>query len=107
MTLNELIEKRTEAWNNAKNFADSKKDENGLMSDEDFKTYEEMEKTIENYSREINRKKREEEMDKDLAKPTTQALTNEPTVGNDEEIPMRYRNAVSYTHLTLPTILLV
>ena len=92
MTLNELIEKRTEAWNNAKNFADSKKDENGLMSDEDFKTYEEMEKTIENYSREINRKKREEEMDKDLAKPTTQALTNEPTVGNDEEIPMRSRN---------------
>lgn len=92
MTLNELIEKRTEAWNNAKNFADSKKDENGLMSDEDFKTYEEMERTIENYTREINRKKREEEMDKDLAKPTTQALTNEPTVGNEEEIPMRSRN---------------
>lgn len=93
MTLNELIEKRTEAWNNAKNFADSKKDENGLMSDEDFKTYEEMEKTIENYSREINRKKREEEMDKDLAKPTTQALTNEPVTFNEEEKPMRARKS--------------
>lgn len=93
MTLNELIEKRTEAWNNAKNFADSKKDENGLMSDEDFKTYEEMEKTIENYTREINRKKREEEMDKDLAKPTTQALTNEPVTFNEEEKPMRARKS--------------
>lgn len=93
MTLNELIEKRTEAWNNAKNFADSKKDENGLMSDEDFKTYEEMEKTIENYSREINRKKREEETDKDLAKPTTQALTNEPVTFNEEEKPMRARKS--------------
>lgn len=93
MTLNELIEKRTEAWNNAKNFADSKKDENGLMSDEDFKTYEEMEKAIENYTREINRKKREEEMDKDLAKPTTQALTNEPVTFNEEEKPMRARKS--------------
>lgn len=93
MTLNELIEKRTEAWNNAKKFADSKKDENGLMSDEDFKAYEEMEKTIENYTREINRKKREEEMDKDLAKPTTQALRNEPVTFNEEEKPMRARKS--------------
>ena len=63
MDLKELMEKRTKAWDEAKAFAESKKDENGLMSDEDFKTYEEMERTIENYTREIERKKREEEMD--------------------------------------------
>lgn len=92
MNLKELLEKRTRAWDEAKAFAESKKDENGLMSDEDFKTYEEMERTIENYTREIERKKREEEMDKTLEKPTTQALTNEPATFNEEEKPMRARN---------------
>ena len=92
MNLKELMEKRTKAWDEAKLFAKSKKDENGLMSDEDFKTYEEMERTIENYTREIERKKREEEMDKTLEKPTTQALTNEPSTFNEEEKPMRARN---------------
>ena len=92
MNLKELMEKRTKAWDEAKSFAESKKDEKGLMSNEDFKTYEEMERTIENYTREIERKKREEEMDKTLEKPTTQALTNEPTTFNEEEKPMRARN---------------
>ncbi len=92
MNLKELMEKRTKSWDEAKSFAESKKDENGLMSDEDFKIYEEMERTIENYTREIERKKREEEMDKSLEKPTTQALTNEPTTFNEEDKPMRARN---------------
>ena len=92
MNIKELLEMRTKAWDEAKAFAESKKDEKGLMSDEDFKTYEEMERTIENYTREIERKKREEEMDKTLEKPTTQALTNEPSSFNEEEKPMRARN---------------
>ena len=92
MNIKELLEKRTKAWDEAKSFAESKKDKNGLMSDEDFKTYEEMERTIENYTREIDRKKREEEMDKSLEKPTTQALTNEPATFNEEDKPMRARN---------------
>lgn len=92
MNIKELLEERTKAWDEAKAFAESKKDENGLMSDEDFKTYEGMERTIENYTREIERKKREEEMDKTLEKPTTQALTNEPSTFNEEEKPMKARN---------------
>ena len=92
MNLKELMEKRTKAWDKAKAFAESKKDEKGLMSDEDFRTYEEMERTIENYTREIERKKREEEMDKTLEKPTVQTLTNEPATFNEEEKPMRARN---------------
>ena len=79
MNLKELMEKRTKAWDEAKAFAESKKDEKGLMSDEDFKTYEEMERTIENYTREIERKKREEEMDKSLEKPTTCLLYTSPS----------------------------
>lgn len=57
MNLKELMEKKNKAWDEAKAFAESKKQENGLMSDEDFKTYEEMERSIENYTREIERKK--------------------------------------------------
>ena len=38
MNLKELLETRTKAWDEAKSFAESKKDEKGLMSDEDFKT---------------------------------------------------------------------
>ena len=41
MNLKELMEKRTKAWDEAKAFAETKKDEKVLMSDEDFKTYEE------------------------------------------------------------------
>ena len=92
INIKELREKRTKAWDEAKKFAESKKDENGLMSDEDFKTYEEMERTIENYTREIERKMREEEMDKNLEKPTTKALTSQPSTFNEEEKPMRARN---------------
>ena len=92
MTIKELLKMRNDAWNKAKEFAESKKDENGLMSDEDFKIYEEMERKIKNYTREIERKKREEEMDKELEKPTTKALTNEPTTFNEEEKPMRARD---------------
>ena len=91
MNLKELLEKRTKVWDEAKAFAESKKDENGLMSDEDFKTYEEMERTIENYTREIERKRREDEMDKNLEKPINQVLTNEPMSTNGEEQPMRAR----------------
>ena len=36
MNIKELLEKRTKAWDEAKAFAESKKDEKGLMSDEDY-----------------------------------------------------------------------
>lgn len=57
MNLKELMEKRTKSWDEAKKFAEPKKDENGLMSDEDFKTYEEMERTIEKSKERRGKKK--------------------------------------------------
>ena len=42
--IQELMEKRKLAWEGAKAFVESKKDKDGLMSDEDAKTYSEMEK---------------------------------------------------------------
>ena len=43
MTIQELIEKRKKLWEGAKAFVESKRDKDGLLSDEDIKTYNEME----------------------------------------------------------------
>ena len=43
MTVNELRAMRAKAWESAKNFLDSHRNENGMLSLEDTKTYEEME----------------------------------------------------------------
>ena len=39
MTINELREKRNQAWNAAKAFVETKRDKDGLLSEEDAKTY--------------------------------------------------------------------
>ena len=44
--IQELMEKRKLAWEGAKAFVESKKDKDGLMSDEDAKTYSDMEKRL-------------------------------------------------------------
>ena len=48
--IQELMEKRKLAWEGAKAFVESKKDKDGLMSDEDAKTYSEMEKKVANFN---------------------------------------------------------
>ena len=42
MTINELREKRNQAWNAAKAFVETKRDKDGLLSEEDAKTYAQM-----------------------------------------------------------------
>ena len=53
--IQELMEKRKQAWEGAKAFVESKKDKDGLMSDEDAKTYADMEKKVSNFTKEIER----------------------------------------------------
>ena len=43
MTIQELREKRSKAWDTARDFLDSKQNESGLLSEEDSKTYDAME----------------------------------------------------------------
>ena len=43
MTILELREKRNKAWEAAKAFVETKRDKDGLLSEEDAKTYAEME----------------------------------------------------------------
>ena len=46
MTIQELREKRSKAWDTARDFLDSKRNESGLLSEEDSKTYDAMEQQI-------------------------------------------------------------
>ena len=46
MTIQELREARNKAWEGAKAFVESKRDKDGLLSEEDAKTYAEMEKKV-------------------------------------------------------------
>ena len=55
MTIKELREKRTKAWDEARNFLDSKRNESGLLSEEDSKTYDAMEQQIVAYGKEIQK----------------------------------------------------
>ena len=55
MTITELRENRKTAWDAAKAFVETKRDKDGLLSDEDAKTYAEMEKKIRDYTAEIER----------------------------------------------------
>lgn len=44
MTINELRAKRNQAWEAAKAFVETKRNSDGLLSDEDAKTYAQMER---------------------------------------------------------------
>ena len=76
--LQELIEKRAKAWEGAKAFVESKKDKDGLLSDEDVKTYHEMESKIQQFTNEIDRTTRMDAMERELSKPVNTPLTAKP-----------------------------
>lgn len=76
--LQELIEKRAKAWEGAKAFVESKKDKDGLLSDEDVKAYHEMESKIQQFTDEIDRTTRMDAMERELSKPVNTPLTAKP-----------------------------
>lgn len=96
--LQEMIEKRNSYWEQTKNFVEDKKDKDGLLSKEDYKEYEKMEDKIKNYSIEIERLRRESEINKELEKPVNEAIKNRPMVMDEKDMPLRkkeeYKNAM-------------
>ncbi|MDR1606383.1 MAG: phage major capsid protein [Streptococcaceae bacterium] len=84
--IQELMEKRAQAWNGAKAFVEAKQDEDGLMSDEDAKTYAEMETKVTNFTKEIERLQGMAAMERELSKPTSEPLTSQPMTENKAEI---------------------
>ena len=96
MTILEMMNKRNKAWTAAKNFAESHKNDKGVLSDEDYATYQSMEKDIENMSREIARMQREAAMEDELNKPTNTPLTAKPMNGGKEKEEKEGRGAEDY-----------
>ena len=78
MTINELRTKRAKAWEAAKAFLDSHRNENGMLSAEDDATYARMESDITNLGKEISRMERLEQMDKDMSMPVNTPITEKP-----------------------------
>lgn len=96
MTILEMMNKRNTAWTAAKNFAESHKNDKGVLSDEDYATYQNMEKDIENMSREISRMQREAAMEDELNKPVNTPITAKPMNGGKEKEEKEGRGAEEY-----------
>ncbi|MDE5853743.1 MAG: phage major capsid protein [Ruminococcus sp.] len=93
MTIQELREKRAKAWDEAKKFLDSKRNDSGLLSAEDSKTYDAMEAQIVAYGKEIDRLERQEKLNAELGKPTSEPILNNPNtkIGRASD---EYKNAM-------------
>lgn len=74
-----LREKRAKAWDAAKAFLDTHRGNDGTLSAEDGQTYDRMEADVVNLGREIERLERQEAMDAELNKATSNPLLNKPT----------------------------
>lgn len=85
MTIKDLIEKRNQAFEAAKSFAASHATDKGTLNDENYETYQKMEKEIENFSREISRMQRLEGLGQEMSQPLNTPLTSKPQITNPTE----------------------
>ena len=85
MTISELREKRAKAWEAAKSFLESHRNDNGILSAEDDATYTRMEKEITDLGKEIARLERQEALENELKKPINTPLTAKPMNGEKQE----------------------
>lgn len=78
MTIQELREKRAKAWDEARNFLDSKRNDSGLLSEEDSKTYDKMEAEIVALGKEIDCLERQEKLAAQMNTPTSSPILGKP-----------------------------
>lgn len=78
-----LREKRAKAWDAAKAFLDTHRGTDGMLSAEDGQTYDRMEADVVNLGKEIERLERQQAMDAELNKPTSNPLLNKPAIPVD------------------------
>ncbi|WP_029543305.1 phage major capsid protein [Selenomonas sp. AB3002] len=77
-TINELRAKRAQAWEGAKAFLESHRNEKGILSAEDDAAYTRMEQDIDALGKEIKRLERQQEIDAELNRPTSQPIKEKP-----------------------------
>lgn len=85
MTIQDLREKRKNIWENAKAFVESKRDKDGLLSEEDLKIYVEMESKVKAIGDEINRLREQETLETELKRATSTPITQKPMSSLNEE----------------------
>ena len=85
MTILELRELRSKAWEGAKAFVQTKRDTDGLLSEEDAKAYAEMEKKIKDYTAEIARMEQMEEMEREMNQPVNTPIVTKPMTADGKE----------------------
>lgn len=85
MTILELREKRSKAWEAAKAFLESHRTEKGTLTAEDDAAYTQMEQEINDLGKEIARLERQEALEAELNRPVNQPLTSKPGSGRGEE----------------------
>lgn len=85
MTILELREKRAKAWEAAKAFLDSHRNEKGVLSAEDDTAYTRMEQEITDLGKEIARLERQEALEAELNLPVNKPITAKPMNGKPEE----------------------
>ena len=85
MTIKELREKRKKAWDTARDFLDGKRNANGVLSEEDSKTYDAMEQTIVDLGKEIQRLERQAEIEAEMNKATSTPVLGKPATPNVTE----------------------
>lgn len=78
-TILELREKRTKLWENAKDFLDSKRNSDGLISTEDAAVYDKMEADVVNLGKEIDRLEKQSAIDMELNKTVGSPILEKPT----------------------------
>ena len=74
----EMRDKRAKLWNDAKAFLDSHTDGDGKLSAEDAAVYEKMEADVVEMKKAIDRLERQAAIDRELDKPTSKPIVNEP-----------------------------
>lgn len=80
----ELREKRAKAWDAAKAFLDTKRNDSGLLSAEDAATYDKMEADVVALGKEIDRLERQAALDAELNKPLNTPITGKPGAPNSD-----------------------
>lgn len=83
--IQELLEKRAQAWDATKKFLDTRRGTDGLVSAEDAATYEKMEKDVVALGKEIERLTRQAAIDAELSKPTSDPITVKPGSARTEQ----------------------
>ena len=83
----ELRDKRAKAWDAAKAFLDSHRDEHGTISAEDAQTYDRMEAEVVALGQDIERMERQAAIDREMAMPTSEPIVAKPAtpITHDKE----------------------